>query len=394
MGIKKEKRRQKTEKIPPKILFSICAFLFFCFIILGSFLYLYKALNTRSSPLFEEIYSVSTDLNRKIGQIDHAIYESLYQRGIAESDVFFSTVIPKHENGHDWDFTELIIRLPDKESAFRLEKIMDIELDALKPEISVKKEKIPDQGLVYNLYALGLYTHRIKLTYDGLEKKASQTLPKIAIIIDDIGYDPDLADSFMDYDLPLSLSVLPLAPYTSDIVSSANKRDCELLLHLPMEPKDYPKIDPGPGVLLTDMGEQEIVKIINDHIKQMPGLKGVNHHMGSYFSERYDKMKIVLREIKKYDLFYVDSRTTSRTVAYKLAKAMGVPAAKKSVFLDNDLSRKAISFELERLMGIARYSGEAVGIGHPHRETLEVLYEYLDKLKTEFIVVPVSDLAD
>ena len=365
-----------------------------CFIILGLFCYLYKTSNTRSSPLFEEIYSVSTDLNKKIGQIDHVIYESLYQREIAESDIFFSTVTPKHENENDWDFTELVIRLPDKESAFQLERMMDIELDVLKPEIRVEKEEIPEQELVYHLYALGFYTHKINLLHDGREKIATQTLPKIAIIIDDIGYDPELAHSFMDYDLPLSLSVLPLAPYTRDIVNSANRRGCELLLHQPMEPKNYPEIDPGPGALLTDMGEKEIVKIINENIKQVAGLKGVNHHMGSYFSERYDKMKIVLREIKKHDLFYVDSRTTNQTVAFKLAKAMGVPAARKSVFLDNDLSRKAISFELERLMGIARYSGEAVGIGHPHRETLEVLYEYLDKLKTDFKLVPVSEIVN
>jgi polysaccharide deacetylase 2 family uncharacterized protein YibQ len=217
-------------------------------------------------------------------------------------------------------------------------------------------------------------------------------LPKIAIIIDDIGYDTDLAVSFMDYDLPLSLSVLPLAPYRNDIVKKANERGCELLLHLPMEPKDYPQLDPGPGALLTDMGEEELRKIINDHIKKVPGLKGVNHHMGSYFSENYQKMKIVIGELKKQDLFYVDSRTTNRTVAYEVAKEMGVPAAKKSVFLDNDLSREAISYQLERLMAIARYSGESVGIGHPHKETLEILYEYLDKLKTEFIVVPVSEL--
>ena len=114
--------------------------------------------------------------------------------------------------------------------------------------------------------------------------------------------------------------------------------------------------------------------------------------MGSSFSERYDKMKIVLREIKKHDLFYVDSRTTNRTVAFKLAREMGIPAAEKSLFLDNDLSDEAIRYQLERLMGMARYSGEAVGIGHPHKEMLEILYEYLDKLKTDFRVVPVSEL--
>ena len=116
--------------------------------------------------------------------------------------------------------------------------------------------------------------------------------------------------------------------------------------------------------------------------------------MGSYFTERYDKMTLVLSELKKRNLFYIDSRTTSRTVAFELAKKMGVPVAKKSVFLDNDLSLKAIKVQMERLLGIARYSGTAVGIGHPHKETLRVLNEYLDQLKSDFRVVPVSELVN
>jgi len=165
-----------------------------------------------------------------------------------------------------------------------------------------------------------------------------------------------------------------------------------LLLHLPMEPKGYPRLKPGPGALLIDMGTKEINKIIGASVKQIPGLRGVNHHMGSNFTERADKMSLVLTEIKKRKLFYVDSRTTIKTVAYNQAKKMGVPVAKKSVFLDHDLSSKAIKFQFERLLGMARYSGTAVGIGHPHKETLQILKEYLDRLKKEYNVVPVSEL--
>jgi hypothetical protein len=88
----------------------------------------------------------------------------------------------------------------------------------------------------------------------------------------------------------------------------------------------------------------------------------------------------------------LDSRTTNLTVAYDLAKDMDVPAAKKNVFLDNDLSSKTIKIQMERLLGIARYSGFAIGIGHPHKETLDVIKDYEGILKTEFKVVPVSEL--
>jgi hypothetical protein len=207
-----------------------------------------------------------------------------------------------------------------------------------------------------------------------------------------MGYDLNLAIAFMDLDLPLSLSVLPSAPHTVDIVDEANRRGKELLLHLPMEPKDYPDLNPGPGAVLTNMDESRIKKTINDDIDQIQGIRGMNHHMGSKFTERYDKMKIVLGELKRHNLFYLDSRTTNLTVAYDLAKDMDVPAAKKNVFLDNDLSSKTIKLQMERLLGIARYSGFAIGIGHPHKETLDVIKDYEGILKTEFKVVPVSEL--
>lgn len=388
----KEKRREKHRKINKKISFLILSIILLCLIILGLFL-LYFNYTDKSSPLlFEETYAVSSELKEIIGQVDYAIYESLFQKGVPERDISFSKVIPRHQEGYDWDFTELLINLPGVNDVILFEDVIYSRLSELGPPIKVEKKKISDSERVCNVYAHGLYTHKIRLINKGQEKRYQEGPPKIAIVIDDMGYDLDLATAFMDLDLPLSLSVLPLAPRTADIVYEANRRGTELLLHLPMEPKDYPDLDPGPGTVLTNMDERGIRKTINNDIDQIPGIRGVNHHMGSRFTERPDKMKIVLRELKRRNLFYLDSRTTNLTVAYDLAKDMGVPAAKKDVFLDNDLSSKSIRFEMERLLGIARYSGIAIGIGHPHKETLDILKDYEGILRTEFKVVPVSEL--
>jgi polysaccharide deacetylase 2 family uncharacterized protein YibQ len=388
----KEKRREKHRKINKKISFLILSIILLCLIILGLFLLFFNYTDKSSPLLFEETYAVSSELKEIIGQVDYAIYESLFQKGVPERDISFSKVIPRHQEGYDWDFTELLINLPGVNDAILLEDVIYSRLSELGPPIKVEKKKISDSERVCNVYAHGLYTHKIRLINKGQEKRYQEDPPKIAIVIDDMGYDLDLATAFMDLDLPLSLSVLPLAPRTADIVYEANRRGTELLLHLPMEPKDYPDLDPGPGAVLTNMDERRIRKTINNDIDQIPGIRGVNHHMGSRFTERPDKMKIVLRELKRRNLFYLDSRTTNLTVAYDLAKDMGVPAAKKDVFLDNDLSSKSIRFEMERLLGIARYSGIAIGIGHPHKETLDILKDYEGILRTEFKVVPVSEL--
>jgi len=388
----KEKRREKHRKINKKISFLILSIILLCLIILGLFLLFFNYTDKSSPLLFEETYAVSSELKEIIGQVDYAIYESLFQKGVPERDISFSKVIPRHQEGYDWDFTELLINLRGVDDAILLEDVIYSRLSELGPPIKVEKKKISDSERVCNVYAHGLYTHKIRLINKGQEKRYQEGPPKIAIVIDDMGYDLDLATAFMDLDLPVSLSVLPLAPRTADIVYEANRRSTELLLHLPMEPKDYPDLDPGPGAVLTNMDERWIRKTINNDIDQVPGIRGVNHHMGSKFTERSEKMKIVLRELKRHNLFYLDSRTTNLTVAYNLAKDMGVPAARKDAFLDNDLSSKAIRFQMERLLGIARYSGIAIGIGHPHKETLDVLKEYAGILKKEFKVVPVSDL--
>jgi len=207
-----------------------------------------------------------------------------------------------------------------------------------------------------------------------------------------LGYDPDIALSFIQLDLPLSLSVLPSAPFTDLIVRKARENGCELILHLPMEPKNYPSVNPGPGALFLSMGEQEIRQVVDQDLKDIPGARGVSNHMGSSFTENRDKMLIVLKELSNRNLFYIDSRTTSNSIGFKLAQSIGLPAAKRSVFLDNDLVPKAIRIQLERLLSMARHSGFAIGIGHPHKETLEILREYQSGMKAEFNMVHVSEL--
>jgi polysaccharide deacetylase 2 family uncharacterized protein YibQ len=390
---KLKKNRKEEKKVPKKLLFGAFLFIVGIIITTGIYFYLESSLNA-SSPVFEETFVDSSNLKIKIGKIDSAIYEVLYKSGIPENAVFFSVVEPRHENGNDWDFTAISIKLSSRDLFLKLNGMISASLNALNSDIGIHIETLSSHEMVCHVSVSGHYTHDIKVIYDMNVIAPPKKLPRISIIIDDLGHDFEMAKSFMEFELPLGLSVLPLSTYTRDIALEANKRGCELLLHIPMEPKGYPGIDPGPGALSTSMNEKELVDEIEFLVRQIPGVIGANNHMGSYFSERQDKMSVVLKELKDRNLFYVDSRTTAQTVGYDLAKKMGVPAGKKSTFLDNDLSLKAMRFQMELLMGMARYSGKAIGIGHPHKETLVILKEYLQRLKTEFNVVPVSEMVD
>jgi polysaccharide deacetylase 2 family uncharacterized protein YibQ len=222
--------------------------------------------------------------------------------------------------------------------------------------------------------------------------EGSESLPRVAIIIDDVGFDVDLARSFLELNSPLSLSVLPTAPYAQAIAREAMGKGVEVLLHLPMEPKESTGESPGSGVLLEKMGEEEFVETLNGHLSRIPGIKGVNNHMGSLLTEREDKMAMIFRELKKRHLFYVDSRTTPQTVASRVAAEMKVPVASRSVFLDHELSQEAMKIQWDRLLAMARQYGHAVVIAHPHRETLVFLREHLRDLRSEARLVRVADI--
>jgi hypothetical protein len=137
-----------------------------------------------------------------------------------------------------------------------------------------------------------------------------------------------------------------------------------------------------------------IFEVLDRDLSEIPFAAGVNNHMGSRFTESEEKMTIVLAELKRRGLYFIDSRTTASSVAFKVARKMALRTARRDVFLDNSLSGKAIKRQMERLLSLARHRGWAIGIGHPHKETLRLLETYQATLNNETEMVPVSELVN
>lgn len=349
--------------------------------------------SVRKPPLlYEEIYSSGADLKKNILKIDCAFYKSLYDCGVKEKDVLFLNVQPRHQNGHVWDFAEILVKCPDQQCALKVRRSISDRLSALGSDIRIQRTDGPGDRIVFRVFAKAFQTHEITLRFGTGKARIQKDLPEIAIIIDDLGYNADTDFSFFKLDLPLSFSVLPYGPFTQSVVRKANREGRELLLHLPMEPKNYPSVKPGPGALLLSMDARKIRSVLARDLTRVKGVRGVNNHMGSSFTEDRGKMRVVLDELKKRNLFFVDSRTTRNTVALAMARKLGVPAARRRVFLDNNLEPRAMEIQMERLLGMARHLGSAVGIGHPHRETYALLERYSRKIKARFHMVPVSEL--
>jgi len=216
---------------------------------------------------------------------------------------------------------------------------------------------------------------------------------RIALIIDDIGYDLDVAREIIDLPVPVALAILPHCPYSTDVAWLAREENREILLHLPMEPRDYPRTDSGEGTLLCAMTGEEVIGQLEKNMEAVPGAAGANNHMGSLFMEDPERLEIVFRHLKKRGLFFVDSLTTGESRAGDTARRVGLPFAVRDAFIDNGSLREGTREVFDRLLEKRAFWTELVLIGHPYRSTVDLLKEMIPKLEKAGIrFVPVSSV--
>jgi polysaccharide deacetylase 2 family uncharacterized protein YibQ len=216
--------------------------------------------------------------------------------------------------------------------------------------------------------------------------------PRLAVIVDDLGNDAEAVERIASWRFPVSGAVLPALPGSEPAARALERSGKEVLLHLPMEPKGYPAVRPGPGVVLTSQSEEEITRVLESDLASVPGAVGVNNHMGSVATADRRVMRSVAGVLSRRGLFFVDSRTTDATVAREAAEAAGVPAASRRVFLDDTAQEDAIRRQLAEAVARARSEGSAIAIGHPHATTLAVLEHELPQLQADVHLVRVSEL--
>lgn len=200
-------------------------------------------------------------------------------------------------------------------------------------------------------------------------KELREQGPFVAIIVDDLGADLAMMQDFLDLQLNLTAAILPNVPHARAVAELAHAAGREVLLHIPMEPRDYPAVDPGEQALLVDLSRTEVQQRLHGYLQTVPWVVGANNHMGSRFTESREGMRGVLQTLKDQGLFFVDSRTTADSVAIVEAKRLEIAHAERDLFLDNDLNEEAIRRQIRKLIEIAKEKGSAIGICHPHIET-------------------------
>lgn len=203
----------------------------------------------------------------------------------------------------------------------------------------------------------------------------------VAIIIDDMGSSMQEVNSLMAINAPLTFSIIPGLGKGREVAEAAHARNHEVMLHMPMEPKDYPQRRLEKNGLLMAESDEEIGKQVNEYLRVIPYAVGANNHMGSRFTENEPKMQDVLQILKGRGMFFIDSVTTPHSIGLKLAREMGVRTAPRNVFLDNVQDVAAIRKQIQQLARLAVKRGSAIGICHPHRATIQALAEELPVLQ-------------
>jgi len=215
--------------------------------------------------------------------------------------------------------------------------------------------------------------------------------PKVTFVIDDIGYHLRDRDRLTALSDKVTYAILPLLPYSRYFGNLSRTTGAEIILHLPLDTVQD-KV-PGRGLIVDTMTNEDILDMLARDLDSVPNHVGVNNHMGSRGTASREMMTIILKDLKRRGLFFLDSYTTRESVVPSVAREIGLPILARGVFLDNEDSKPAILAQLKQLRQVAREKGNAIAIGHYRTKTLEVLATEIPAMEDEgFQVITLEEM--
>jgi uncharacterized protein len=372
---KKTNRRGR----PKKWMHYFFFFFLVVLLIFGGYLYL-----IRKKPFSQE------DFSKKVFLVDQIVQSQLYAMGIQKKNILLQESSSREVGGLTWKQSSLKVQVLHPRSFSSIEGDFKRSLSTLGELVSIRSSKTAE-SLRLEIKVLNRVTHQLTFVPSTPSTLKAALHPKIAIVIDDLGSKDKISQELLRWNLPITFAILPFTPLSRKLAGEAHRQGKEVILHLPMEPRGYPQIRPGEGVLLREMDEGRLLRQLSKDIEAVPYITGVSNHMGSRLMEDPEKIKIVFSELKRRGLFFLDSRTTAQTTGLQVAESIGLRATERSVFIDNSSTEEDIKGQLEQLIQVSLSRGKAIGIGHPHPSTIKSIKEMIPKMKEKGIeIVPLS----
>ena len=424
-GRKPRRKRSRKGANLKRIALFTSSFLLVLFLSLYG---LYQLKNIASGPGISQ-----SEINSSIDSTDSKLRAAYFNMGISSEDVRSQKSERKEKGDLNWEYKDIVISVPRKLSQ---KEIKDALSDSFSGVAGLKGEfKDSANSLTAILTINDIETHKIDFKFEP-EKKAQKTVkkekkedvtetrepkaqdkqsaklkehiqeykqstgakPKVVIIVDDIGMNKSPVDELLRIPAPVTIAVLPNLPYSQYAAQEAHKKGREVMLHLPMEPKEasgYTAVDAGEDALIVGLPKNEIRNRIERNLSSVPHIKGVNNHMGSKFMESGELLELVMEEIKGKDLFFIDSMTSNQSKGSQTASKYGVRSLERDIFLDD--SSKGSSYvksQLKELVRLSQKKGYAIGICHPYPGTVKALSEMLPQMQNEVEIASVSSLLD
>jgi len=287
--------------------------------------------------------------------------------------------VRKHNGTLSWEQIEVVVTLDESQSMYSLSKSLQHGLDI--PATTVREER-RSRGALHKELQLSVYFDDLPIYQMLLRQKhivsipkeeVEEQRPKVALIVDDVGYDVRRALELLNLRRPMTISIFPQLKHSRHIAEVAHEMGYEIMLHLPMESGRH--LRRNPGFISPDMNDKTLRWMLEKDFESIPHVAGVNNHQGSKMTCDRQAMMRVMTYLAEQNMYFIDSRTTSESVAYQVARSFGVRAAENDIFLDNEKNIEYIKGRLELLMEEAEHKGKAIGICHVHPATMQALQD-------------------
>ncbi len=324
-----------------------------------------------------------TDYISISSRLDKIITSHLEEQGIDSFSLIEESRTRKRVGACEVEYVQKKYHLRDEKNPLSIinnlkNEVAEFGFSVFESKISYAQGKIT-AGLLIGKRKVPLFYLEISASV----KKGTLGRGKVALVLDDWGYNLKNLKILNRIKRPLTISVLPNLPYSRKISKLSRRGDYEVILHLPLESYEHKNMEKD--TIYCNMKDSKIIEVFNSALLSVPAAKGVSNHMGSKATEEKKTMSVIFKQMKKRNLFFLDSLVTKKSICEGLAKEIGIKFASRDIFLDNINEKSYIKGQLEKLARLAQINGRAIGIGHDRRMTLEVLEEEMKNLERQGI---------
>lgn len=345
----------------------------------------------------------TVDFSATAYKIHTAVNNALAAAGLqaeAEQEGEQRTKLQGTEGAVSWSQRKALVKVADEAAAKKLETALVEAIQSIPAKI-IERKADQYQGYEATRLDIGLQskvdnetitciTDRIYLVnMPKSQAKATEPQPKptrarMAIVVDDFGYAREPITAYATIDRPLTFAILPYRMYSNEAAQAGSRSDRQLILHLPMEPLAASEQSEA-TTITVQMSDEEIRNTADQAIRSIPGIIGVNNHQGSRATADKRVMSQVLSVVKEHGLFFLDSRTTSKSVAIDVAGPLGIRTTSNDLFLDNNNEVDAIKQQIRTAANMALRYGAVTVIGHARLHTATAIKEMIPELEAKGI---------